>query len=154
MEYKDLAEIPHYTDCEPIVRGLGYALVELRVFRTNGTVQVRAVIAHADTTDVSGIGVNDCAKVHRVLLPRLEALLQSPDIYMEVTSPGTERLIKNAAEFVFFKDKYVKVYDTAQSDWVSGKIVALTANELTLDINGTERGFPLEKIAKAKLLNV
>ena len=81
MEYASLAEIPHYSDCEPIVSGLGYSLVELRIFRTNGTTQVRAVIAHTDPDNPNGIGVNDCAKVHRLLLPRLEVILDNQDIY-------------------------------------------------------------------------
>ncbi len=153
MEYASLAEIPHYSDCEPIVSGLGYSLVELRIFRTNGTTQVRIVIAHADPDNPNGIGVNDCAKVHRLLLPRLEVILDNQDIYMEVTSPGTERLIKNAAEFAFFTKKYVKVYDTTVSDWVSGQIVSADKEQIKLLIDGTEKDIPFNNIAKAKLLN-
>lgn len=153
MEYLSLAEIPHYSDCEPIVTGLGYSLVELRIFRTNGTTQVRVVIAHADSSNPNGIGVNDCAKVHRLLLPRLEVILDNQDIYMEVTSPGTERLIKNAAEFVFFVNKFVRVYDTTVSDWVSGKIVRADNGQIILLVDETEKVIPFDNIAKAKLLN-
>lgn len=154
MEYNSLTQVQYYSDCEPVVSSLGYSLVELRIFRTNGTIQVRAVIAHSDSSVVEGIGVNDCAKVHRILLPRLEAILQSQDIYMEVTSPGTERLIKNAAEFVFFKGKYLKVYDVTISDWVSGKIVDVSETNIKLQIDEEERDIPLANIAKAKLLNI
>ena len=150
MEYAPLAEIPHYSDCEPIVSGLGYSLVELRIFRTNGTTQVRAVIAHADPDNPNGIGVNDCAKVHRLLLPRLEVILDNQDIYMEVTSPGTERQIKNAAEFAFFVKKYARVYDTTISDWVAGQIVSADKEQIKLMIDGTEKVIPFTNIAKAK----
>lgn len=153
MEYSSLTSIPHYSDCEPVVVALGYALVELRIFNTHGVTQIRAVIAHADSSVSTGIGVSDCAKVHRILLPRLEALLQSQDIYMEVTSPGTERLIKNAAEFIFFKEKYMKVYDITVGNWISGKLKEADSKAIKLDIDGAERSIPLENIAKTKLLN-
>ena len=153
MEYTSFDTIPYYTDCAPIVKAAGYVLVELRVFRTNGTIQIRAVISHADTSVKTGIGIDDCAKVHRVLLPRLEAILDSQDTYMEVTSPGTERNIKNAAEFAFFKEKYIKVYDISLSDWVSGQIIDSDENQLKLKIEDAERSIPLEQISKAKLLN-
>jgi len=153
LEYVSLAEIPHYSDCEPIVFGLGYSLVELRIFRTNGTTQIRAVIAHADSENPRGIGIDDCAKVHRLLLPRLEAILKEQDIYMEVTSPGTERLIKNAAEFAFFVKKYMRVYDTTVSDWITGQLIRADKEQIVLLIDGTEKIIPLDNIAKAKLLN-
>ncbi len=153
MEYKSFVEIPYYTDCEPVVTGLGYSLVELRIFRTNGTVQVKIAIAHKDPAVTAGIGIDDCAKVHRLLLPRLEALLQSQDVYMEVTSPGLERHIKNAAEFVFFIGKYVKVYDVSVSDWVSGRITSADEKSLTLKTEDTERSILYEQISKAKLIN-
>ena len=153
MEYKSFSEIPYYTDCEPVASGLGYSLVELRIFRTNGTVQVKIAITHKDPAVTIGIGVDDCAKVHRLLLPRLEALLQSQDVYMEVTSPGLERNIKNAAEFAFFIGRYVKVYDVSVSDWVSGKITSADEKSLTLKTEDTERSILYEQISKAKLIN-
>ena len=153
MDYKSFAEIPYYTDCEPIVSGLGYSLVELRIFRTNGTVQVKIAIAHKDPAVTAGIGIDDCTKVHRLLLPRLEALLQSQDIYMEVTSPGLERHIKNAAEFAFFTGRYVKVYDVSVSDWVTGKITAANETSLAIKTEDTELTVPYAQISKAKLIN-
>lgn len=154
VEYNSLESVPYYADCKPLVEALGYQLVELRVFRTNGTIQIKAVVANKIDSQEQGIGINDCAKVHRVLLPRLEALLQSDDTYMEVTSPGTERHIKNAAEFAFFVGKYVKVYDTSASDWVQGKIASSTNTNLVLDIDGKEQIVSYDIIAKAKLLNI
>lgn len=164
MEYKALETIPHYTDCSPLVVGLGYALVELRAVANHGQYQVRAVITHLNSDTIEGIGVNDCAKVHRLLLPRLEALLQSQEVYMEVTSPGMERLIKNAAEFSLFKGKHLRVWDTSVSDWVSGTIYESDSKSLTLELSEhknvqesasalQKRVIPFEQIAKAKLLH-
>ncbi len=165
MEYTALETIPHYSECSPLVSGLGYALVELRVIPNHGQYQVRAVITHADSNKAEGIGINDCAKVHRLLLPRLEALLKSQDVYMEVTSPGMERLIKNAAEFSLFTGKHVKIWDVSQSDWVNGTIICADSTSITLELSeqhtaGNDaasalqrRTLPFEQIAKAKLLH-
>ena len=166
MEYTALETIPHFNECSPLVSGLGYALVELRVIPNHGQFQVRAVITHLDSSKTEGIGINDCAKVHRLLLPRLEALLKSQDVYMEVTSPGMERLIKNAAEFSLFTGKYIRVWDTAVSDWVPGVIISSDTKTLTLELSeqsaaaaktaasaSNKRTIPFEQIAKAKLLH-
>jgi ribosome maturation factor RimP len=165
VEYTALEKIPHYNECSPLVSGLGYALVELRTTANHGQYQVRAVITHLDSAKAEGIGINDCAKVHRLLLPRLEALLKSQEVYMEVTSPGMERLIKNAAEFTLFAGKNLRVWDTSVSDWVPGIIISADSKALTLELSEQEtaqetaaaakrqRIIPFEQIAKAKLLH-
>ena len=165
MEYTALEKIPHYNECSPLVSGLGYALVELRTTANHGQYQVRAVITHLDSAKTEGIGINDCAKVHRLLLPRLEALLKSQEVYMEVTSPGMERLIKNAAEFTLFTGKNLRIWDTSVSDWVPGVIISADSKTLTLELSEHEtaqetaaaakrqRIIPFEQIAKAKLLH-
>lgn len=99
MEYKSQDSFPYYRECAPLVEALGYFLVELNVLNHKSGVRIYAVIAAKDSA--REIGVDDCSKVHHALLPRLEALLGTDDTYMELTSPGMERNIKNAAEFVF-----------------------------------------------------
>lgn len=152
MEYTSLDSMPYYNECKSLVEGLGYILVSIKVVPAKTTTKVTAVISNKDSS-AEGIGVNDCAKVHRLLLPRLEAILQNQDIYMEVTSPGMERHIKNAAEFALFKGREVKVWNTEVSDWVTGVIKNSDANQLTLDVMEEEKVIPYTNIAKAKLLH-
>ena len=97
MEYIPLNSYPYYSQCEEIVCKLGYHLVELRISKSGRTTKILAVITGADPC--VSIGVNDCSKVHRLLLEKLEELLGTDDTYMELTSPGMERNIKNGAEF-------------------------------------------------------
>ncbi len=154
MEYTSLDSMPYYSQCKSLVEGLGYILVSIKVVPAKTTTKVQAVISNKDTASLEGIGVNDCAKVHRLLLPRLEALLQNQDIYMEVTSPGMERHIKNAAEFALFNGRDVKVWNTEISDWVSGKIINSNETNLTLNVMEEEKIIPYTNIAKAKLLQL
>ena len=161
MEYISLDSIPHFADCSPLVTGLGYILVDLKVVPQNGSIKVTAVITKP-AGDSGAVGVNDCARVHRALLPRLEAVLDSQDIYMEVASPGMERLIKNPAEFALFVGRYVRVWDSQITDWVAGKIISSDDQSITLELVGdsvTEEPaqvstIPYQRISKAKLLQL
>lgn len=152
MEYIALDSMPYYKDCAPLVEGLGYTLVELHVTPQKGVTRINAVIASKDPS--IDIGVNDCSKVHHALLPRLEAILGTEDTYMELTSPGMERNIKNAAEFPIFKGREVRVWDKNVSDWVGGTIVNADKRSVTLEKEGNQQTFLFENLAKAKFIHL
>lgn len=154
MEYTPLNSFPYYKECVPLIEGLGFQLVELRIIPAKTVNTVRVVIARKSDDETQGISVNDCAKVHRLIQPRLEALISSKEVNMEVTSPGMERNIKNAAEFALFVNQFVRVWDTEVTDWVPGKIVESSNSALTLELeSGEKKEIDFNRIAKAKLLN-
>lgn len=154
MDYISLKSVQHYSDCEPLVSGLGYILVDLKIIPAKTTIKISAVIASKDIS--KDIGVDDCSKVHHALLPRLEALLGTEDTYMEVTSPGMDRNIKNAAEFEIFVGREVRVWDTTISDWVSGIIVKADDKSVSLENVSTKEvvSVDYDKIAKAKFVYI
>ena len=100
---------------ETVVDGLKFILIELVVSRHRGSVQVRAVIYNGVT-----IGIDDCSKVHRAIMPRLELTFPGQDVYLEVSSPGIDRLIKDGAEFAFYTGRAVRCFRTDISDWTAG----------------------------------
>ena len=149
MEYTSYKSIKYYDECAGLVEGMGYKLVELKIVPSKTTTKISAMIA--STEPEGNIGANDCAKVHRVLLTRLEALLGTEDTMMELTSPGIEHNIKNAAEFAVFAGRAVRVWDKTVTDWVSGKIKAADDKSVTLEAeDGKEFTVSYENIAKAK----
>ncbi|MBP3742838.1 MAG: ribosome maturation factor [Treponema sp.] len=151
MEYTAYSEMKYYKDCAPLVEGMGFVLVDLKVVPSKQTTKISAVIASKDSS--ANIGVNDCAKVHRVLLPRLEALLGTEDTMMELTSPGIEHNIKNAAEFTVFTGREVRVWDKTVTDWVGGKIISADDKSVTMETEGGEKlTVSYENIAKAKFI--
>jgi hypothetical protein len=77
LEYTPLNSFPYYKDCAPLVEGLGFQLVELRIIPAKTVNTARVVIARKSDDETQGITVNDCAKVHRLIQPRLEALISS-----------------------------------------------------------------------------
>lgn len=157
MEYIALDSYPHYAESEKLVASLGYHLVELKISPHKGTTHILAVITSSDPA--VNIGVDDCSKVHHTLLPFLEEKLGTDDTYMELTSPGMERNIKNAAEFALFIGRQVRVWDKTVTDWVGGTLVGADTSSVTLELT-QEDGSVMQKtvsyadIAKAKFIHL
>ena len=157
MDYIALDSYPHYTECEKIVSGLGFHLVELKISPQNGVTQILATITGADSS--VNIGVNDCSRVHKVLLPALEEMLGTENTYMELTSPGMERNIRNAAEFPLFLGRQIRVYDKTVTDWVGGILKSADSQSLTLEETKEDgslesKVISFENIAKAKFIHL
>lgn len=151
MEYTSYKTVKYYSDCAPLVEGLGYKLVELKIVPAKTVTKISAIVAPADPS--VNMGVNDCAKVHRALLSRLEALLGTEETSMELTSPGIEHNIKNAAEFTVFTGWNVRVWDKIVTDWISGKIISADEKSVKLETeDGKTTSFSYENIAKAKFV--
>ncbi|BDC96181.1 MULTISPECIES: ribosome maturation factor [Treponema] len=153
MEYIPLGSYQHYDECAKVVDGLGYNLVELKVSPQRGVVQIQAVVSGKNPEE--SISVNDCAKVHRVLLERLEEILGTDNVSMELSSPGMERNIKNAAEFQFFSGRRIRVFSKSASDWIGGVLVSSDSERLSLSLeDGTVRTVDYQDIAKAKFIHL
>jgi len=148
VDYIAPDKIPYFNDCEPLIKGLGFSLVELVAAKRQSSWQVKIVI-----TSDAGIGIVECTKVHRAILPRLEALLDTQDMYIEVASPGLDRILKNAAEFALYRGKRVKVWSSEISDWISGVVLSSNEESVTLSTDEGEKLIPYIMIAKAKLNN-
>ncbi|MBP5284465.1 MAG: ribosome maturation factor [Treponema sp.] len=158
MEYVSLDSFPHYSDCASFVEGMGFYLVELHVTPIKGgTTHISAVIAPVDSKE--NLSVNDCTKVHRALQAHLEEVLGTEDTAMELSSPGMERNIKNAAEFRFFTGRQIRVWDKNITDWVGGVLKSADEKSLVLEVTN-EDGSSVEKevsfvdIAKAKFIHL
>jgi len=137
---------------EPIIKGMGMSLIELNVFRMkarggkSGGVQVRAVVYRDGV-----IGIEDCSRAHRTIMPRLELAFSGQDVYLEVSSPGINRVIKDGSEFINYIGREVNCYRTDISDWTAGILLAADDKEIKLKGESGEISLPYEIIAKARL---
>ncbi|MDR2795463.1 MAG: ribosome assembly cofactor RimP [Spirochaetaceae bacterium] len=109
------------------------------------------VVEAADCAEAASVTINDCARVHRAILPRLELAFPSQDIYIEVSSPGIERRIKDGAEFVHYIGRPVSCYRTDISGWTSG--ILISSDDAHIVIKGKDgmTSLSYDIIAKAKL---
>ncbi|MEL3905971.1 MAG: ribosome maturation factor RimP [Treponema sp.] len=146
MEYVQKETVPYFADYEQLVAGLGYKLVDLQVIHQKSLWLIKAVIYSK-----TGVGVEDCSKVHRALLSRAEVLLNSQDIQMEVSSPGLNRVIKNAAEFPAFVGETVKVLEASCSDWLEGELLFADSTHICLKTSDGQKDIRYADIKKAKL---
>jgi ribosome maturation factor RimP len=151
MRYTHGLDDPVFASVDAVVKGLSMGLVELSVSRYKGSVQVRAVIS--GPPDNWTVGIDDCARVHRAILPRLELAFPKQDIYVEVSSPGTERVIKDGAEFALYLGRTVNCYRTDTSDWASGILVGASDTDIVIKGKSGMTSISYGVIAKAKLVS-
>jgi len=139
-----------YESLEPVIRGLGMSLVELNVFHGKGrgsaNTQVRVIVYKNGT-----IGIDDCSMVHKGIMPRLELAFPGKDLYLEVSSPGINRIIKDGSEFVHYIGRMVNCYRLDISDWTAGVLRAVDEEKIVIEAEGGEIVLPYENIAKARL---
>jgi len=135
---------------EPLIRGMGMALIDLSVFRRKGrgegSVSLRAVVYRNGV-----ISLEDCARVHRAIMPRLELAFPGKEINLEVSSTGIDRIIKDGSEFAHYIGRGVRCYRTDISGWTAGILLAVNEKEIVLEGEGGETSLPYEIIAKARL---
>ena len=131
---------------QAVLDGLGLRLVELTVSRHRGSVHIRAVIYNG-----TSIGTDDCSKAHRAITPRLELAFPGQDIYIEVSSPGINRLIKDGVEFACYINRGVRCYRTDISDWTAGILESAGESGIVLKTEEGVVNLDFEIIAKAKL---
>jgi ribosome maturation factor RimP len=131
---------------EPVARGLHFTIIETVVSRHKGSVQIRVVLYNG-----KDISLDDCAAFHRAALPRLELSFEGQDLYIEVSSPGIDRLIKDGAEFRHYRGRRIRCYRGDSSAWFSGVLVSSDSGGIVLEHEGQPVSLPYTVIAQARL---
>lgn len=139
-------EDPVFQDLDQFFRGLGHNLADLGLRTKNGTTQVHIVL-HSP----SGLGIDELSKAHRLLVPKLEALLKTEELAVEVGTPGLERNLKYKRELGFYTGKKAKLYVAGASDWEEGLLTAFDGTSVTFETKAGSRQVPADQIHKAKL---
>lgn len=134
------------SELRELVEAAGMFLLEYALSRHRGSVQLKVVL-YRETV----LGLEDCSRVHRVLQTRLETEYPDLEVYLEVSSPGIDRLIKDASEFLLYRGRGVRCYSTEKSDWVAGIVVDADSEKLVLRTKEASVELPYSTIAKARL---
>jgi ribosome maturation factor RimP len=148
-----------YDTLEGVARSQGMALVELTLSRHKNSVQVRAVVCKAGGIAANGkgsatgkaVGVDDCSRVHHAMLPCLESAFPGQELYVELSSPGIDRVIKDGREFVHYLGRGVRCYRTDISDWTGGVLRSADENGIVLKGKDGMTTIAYGCIGKAKL---
>lgn len=133
---------------------LGFDLFELKRggTRTRPLLEVR--IDRRDGTDVT---VDDCARASRAIEARLDGSdLVSPQYVLQVSSPGIERPLRDAADWRRFTGRWVSVNSTAldgRAEYELADVEGEQGAEVAVlrDAKGGERRVALVDVADAHL---
>ena len=134
-----------FEDISPIISGMGLTLVDCRLQQSKFGHACHIVLFRE-----GGVGTQECAQVYRTIMPRLEILLSSQDIHLEVGSPGTDRKIRLAREYPIFLGRGVTIIER-NGTTVGGVLASSDEEYLTLNTKEGTLKVPLADIVKAKL---
>ncbi len=133
-------------DVEPVLEGMGYFAVEIRTVVQKSGPRVYVVI-----TKKGGVNIDDTAEVLQILRPRIQLLLDTQDVYLEVSSPGIDRVLKDSREYRAFVGRGVKVLKEGEKEWLGGVIDSVEKDLLHLRKDDRRITIPFTQIKKAKL---
>ncbi|MFL6807773.1 MAG: ribosome maturation factor RimP [Bradyrhizobium canariense] len=142
---------------EPVIEGLGYRLVRVRVSGSDGcTVQVMA-----ERTDGT-MTIEDCEICSRALSPVLDADDPVDRAYrLEMSSPGIDRPLVRQSDFVRYANNFVKIEMAVAVEGrkrFRGQLLGAEGNVARIRRDDTAAGetadimLPIEEMAEAKLV--
>ncbi len=141
MEEKELER-----EVESILRAAGLDLLEFAIVRHKGKIRAKAVIYRKE-----GTGTEECARAYRLILPRIQMGLGIQDPYLEVYSPGIDRVIRTERDWRAFSGRQIKIMTQDLHEWRTGLLVNYDDGIAVIAMNGVEVRIPVASILKAKL---
>lgn len=135
----------------PVLTGMGYALVQVRVTSDDGqTVRILA------EDSAGNLGVADCAKISRALSALFDVEDPIPTAYrLEISSPGIDRPLVRAEDFGKYAGKDVKIEMDIPLNGQKkfrGILRGESGGMVALDTDNGPASLPLGDIVKAKLV--
>ena len=136
----------------PVVGALGYELVGVEFHPHAGNSLLRVYIDRE-----AGIGVDDCQRVSHQVSGMLDVENPIAGHYtLEVSSPGLDRPLFEAAHFVRFAGQWVRIQLRTPlaggRRHLSGRLLGLRGDQVVLECEGQEQLLPLAEIARARLI--
>ena len=139
---------------EPVLKDSGYELVEVEFVPGPGGGTLRIYIDKPPGAEV-GIDVEDCANASHVVSELLDAEDPFPGRYsLEVSSPGTDRVLRTPEHFARFVDNRVKVELLAPRDGrkrYTGMLRRTDGESIEMDVDNFSVSIRLAEISRARL---
>lgn len=132
---------------EQAVSGLGYELVDVE---TSPRGRLLRIFIDAE----QGITVDDCVTVSNHLT-RLFTVENVDYDRLEVSSPGLDRPLKKAADFIRFTGQEAQLrlrVPLNNQRSFSGRLAGVSDGRLTMEIKGVAHEFELSQIERARLV--
>ncbi|MCR6545891.1 ribosome maturation factor RimP [Dehalobacterium formicoaceticum] len=135
----------------PLVESAGYDLVDLEYKKEGGNWYLRLFIDHDN-----GIDHTACEQVSNLVGDELDQRDPIPHSYiLEVSSPGIERPLKTAKDFVRFSGEkvHIKLFaaKNKQKEFI-GILLGMEDHQVALATDSSKILFDLDEIASAQLI--
>ena len=137
---------------ESLLDANGFELVDLELHRGKRMI-LRLFIdrIHSD----EGVTISDCSKVSKLLGPAIEVeeLIESAYV-LEVSSPGVDRPLKKAKDFIRFRGQPARLSTRDAVDgrtFFQGTIAEANLETVTIDVSGEWIEIPYANVTKANL---
>jgi ribosome maturation factor RimP len=136
---------------EPVLKEIGYELVEVEFVPGQGGGTLRIYIDHPE-----GIDVDDCGEASHALSELLDANDPFPgsSYSLEVSSPGLDRILRTHQHFAQFVDNRVKVELKVARDGrkrYTGMLRRADAESIELEVDNFSVNIELAEIGRARL---
>ncbi|MBX7491404.1 ribosome maturation factor RimP [Helicobacter turcicus] len=136
-----------------LVESLGFGLYDILSLKENENQILRICITKQDTSNVESqkVSLDDCQEVSLALSPLLD--VEMPDFekyYLEVSSPGIERVLKTFEHYKGAINELVKIKTFQEIEGkkeFKGRLVSVDESVLVL---GNDVKIPLNAIKKAQ----
>ncbi|GMO49601.1 MAG: ribosome maturation factor RimP [Termitinemataceae bacterium] len=153
MKYTQKEADSLFDNLNMTVSAMGMSILELSISAHKNSIQAKLTLYKgAAIGKDSAITIEELSKVHRMITPRLEIIFPEKEIYIEVSSPGIDRNIKDGNEFPIFMGRHLRCYCTDINEWRSGVLVSCDETHIEIkNETGDTSSIPLSDIAKAKL---
>ena len=138
----------------PVVAGLGYQLWELEFLPRSGGGLLRLYI-DVPGDSPSGITLDDCERVSRVVSDTLDAADPIPGHYtLEVSSPGLDRVLRTREHFERFSGERVRLEMMQPIEGrkrFAGRLLGVGERDITLELESGRISLPIDDIHRARL---
>jgi ribosome maturation factor RimP len=133
---------------EETARSLGYMIYDYAIYLKGENTRINVKI-----DSLAGISHADCEAFSHELSQGLDAGEVLPNFFLEVSSPGIRRRVRNRDEFMRFTGAPVKIVSRtdAGSRVVKGRIGDVTETGVIIESEKGETAVPFETIASANL---
>lgn len=125
----------------PLAERLDVEVLDVEIGGPKQRPLIRVIADVADPSSGAGLDVDVVAKLSRQLGGVLDEHDSVPGPFtLEVTSPGVDRPLTDVRDFQrnVGRDICVTPAEHADSDEVTGRLIAVDADEVTLDVDGTD----------------
>lgn len=133
--------------CERQGEQLGYEVVEVALDKEPAGKYLRIYLDKPE-----GITLDDCELFHKQIQPKLEDVDYD---FLEVSSPGLDRPLKNDRDFLRHRGDQVevKLYKPLEGQKLyTGILVERTEDDVVIDTEGGKQAFPRKGVALVRLV--